>query len=327
MRPALSILVFTVFSGAGLGLLSLTALVELVARAGGTMPPSPERFTVAWAAGWLLVTAGLGASVLHLARPANARFALSRWRTSWLSREGITASVLLVLVPVHASGLDRGSGGIVDAVLALAVVALAWTVLVCTGMIYASLKPIRQWHTRWTPAAYVALGHWSGALILLALWRDSAALPAHAATLAAAVGIAALVAKAGYWAHSASGAGLRTMEQAIGVPHGVRPGTLPGRPPVTAMAARLLDAGHGGATFLTHEFVFVPKPSLRVTLRLVAWAAVFVVPLAWLALAGDLAGGAWAMAILCMIGLLAERWLFFAEARHTVRLFHGDAHT
>jgi DMSO reductase anchor subunit len=25
----------------------------------------------------------------------------------------------------------------------------------------------------------------------------------------------------------------------------------------------------------------------------------------------------------CLAGLLAERWLFFAEARHTVNLYHG----
>jgi len=28
-----------------------------------------------------------------------------------------------------------------------------------------------------------------------------------------------------------------------------------------------------------------------------------------------------------MLGLTAERWLFFAEARHTVRLYHGDRTT
>jgi hypothetical protein len=29
----------------------------------------------------------------------------------------------------------------------------------------------------------------------------------------------------------------------------------------------------------------------------------------------------------CLAGFAAERWLFFAEARHTVRLFHGDRST
>jgi DMSO reductase anchor subunit len=28
-------------------------------------------------------------------------------------------------------------------------------------------------------------------------------------------------------------------------------------------------------------------------------------------------------AVSCVAGLLAERWLFFAEARHVVRLYHG----
>ena len=34
-----------------------------------------------------------------------------------------------------------------------------------------------------------------------------------------------------------------------------------------------------------------------------------------------------ATAVFCIIGVLAERWLFFAEARHTVRLYHGDPRT
>jgi DMSO reductase anchor subunit len=25
-----------------------------------------------------------------------------------------------------------------------------------------------------------------------------------------------------------------------------------------------------------------------------------------------------------LVGLIAERWLFFVEARHTVRLYHGE---
>ena len=31
--------------------------------------------------------------------------------------------------------------------------------------------------------------------------------------------------------------------------------------------------------------------------------------------------------LLCMIGVAAERWLFFADARHAVRLYHGDRTT
>jgi DMSO reductase anchor subunit len=31
--------------------------------------------------------------------------------------------------------------------------------------------------------------------------------------------------------------------------------------------------------------------------------------------------------VLTIGGLLIERWLFFAEARHVVRLYHGDQRT
>ena len=36
---------------------------------------------------------------------------------------------------------------------------------------------------------------------------------------------------------------------------------------------------------------------------------------------------AWLAAMVCLAGLLAERWLFFAEAQHTVRLYHGAPRT
>jgi len=65
----------------------------------------------------------------------------------------------------------------------------------------------------------------------------------------------------------------------------------------------------------------------RQSLRIVALAAGFAIPLLWLAAGhADWRLGA-AVFVACMVGLCAERWLFFAEARHTVRLYHGDATT
>jgi DMSO reductase anchor subunit len=87
------------------------------------------------------------------------------------------------------------------------------------------------------------------------------------------------------------------------------------------------DVGHSRGTFLTQEFGYALTPAQRTTLRLLAWVAGFVVPALWLATgleepsAAALAFGA------CLIGFGAERWLFFAEARHTVRLYHGDRTT
>ena len=93
------------------------------------------------------------------------------------------------------------------------------------------------------------------------------------------------------------------------------------------MRARLLDAGHSRGTFLTHEFGYTLAPGARTALRAAFWLGGIVLPALWLA-AGvrDASGAATALAA-CLLGLGAERWLFFAEARHTVRLYHGDATT
>ena len=318
MKPALSIIFFTVSSGAGLGLCALLALVDLFAP--GALP---ER--AIWRGmllALLLVGAGLVSSVVHLANPANAWRAFSRFRTSWLSREAVFAVIFFVFAAGYALLVFNGTAGFGRKMLASLTCALAWTVIFCTAMIYASLKPIRQWHTRWTPLNYALLGHWSGALLLvgLALAYANDAKAFVRATLA--IGIVALASKLGYWLAIADERAAATLERAIGVAQGVSP---PG--PISVAHARLLDVGHSHGTFLTHEFGFVLAREHARALRIAAVALGFALPLAWL-LAGPLeVQAALAAAVLCIIGLLTERWLFFAEARHTVRLYHGDPRT
>jgi DMSO reductase anchor subunit len=192
-------------------------------------------------------------------------------------------------------------------------------VLASTAMIYASLKPIRQWYTRWTPVNYVLLGHWSGALFLLLIASAYSADAAAFRWLAVGLGVAALAAKLGYWRSMADDSNAPTIERAIGVREGARP------PGMTVARARLFDAGHSHRTFLTEEFGFALARRHAQALRIAAVALGFVVPGAWiLSGAADWRIGLGAV-LLCMMGLLAERWLFFAEARHTVRLYHGDA--
>ena len=94
MRPALSVIFFTVLSGAGLGLFALIALVQIAGASSALIP-----IMHLWAGGLalVLVAAGLVSSTLHLANPKNAWRAVTRVRTSWLSREGVLA---LIFFPV-----------------------------------------------------------------------------------------------------------------------------------------------------------------------------------------------------------------------------------
>ena len=316
MKPAASIIFFTVASGAGLGLLALTALFDVFGPA-GLMPATVWRSALL---GLVLVAAGLVSSTLHLANPKNAWRAFARVRTSWLSREAALAVVLFPLVVLYIVLTMQNAGGAGRAVIALAAAVLSWTVLFSTAMIYASLKPIRQWHTPWTPANYLLLGHWSGALLFAATASAYRSMPSSLLVVAAVLGLLALVAKLGYWYAELRGAPT-TLAHAIGVDQGVR------GPGMSIAQARLLDVGHSRATFLTREFGFVLARRHAGVLRVIALGLAFVFPLALLMWGPTRWELILAAAACCMMGLLVERWLFFAEAKHTVRLYHGEPRT
>jgi len=326
MQPAFSVIFFTVVSGAGLGLLAWLSLAELAAAVGIAGAPwlSAPGLVRASLFGLGLTVAGLLSSTLHLANPRNAWRSLARVRTSWLSREALAALLLLAAATTQCVLVVRDATAIARAPVALAVLVLAWSVLTCTAMIYASLKPIRQWHTRWTPAAYLALGHWSGALLFAGLATVDGNAGGAPTAVAIGAGVAAAAVKFGYWARAAGATGSVTLEAALGVARGVGP---PGLAAGAAPRARLLDVGHSHATFLTREFGFTAAASRARRLHALVWIAAFAVPLVWLVVGLPDWRGAAVATVGVIIGLVAERWLFFAEARHTVRLFHGDART
>ena len=329
MKPSLSIIFFTVSSGAGLGLLALLALGDLLDHA---LPSVALMQGIAVAL--VLVAAGLASSVLHLAKPANAWRAFSRFRTSWLSREAVFSACLFPVAFAYGALAWTAEDGVLRALAALGVALLAWAVLVSTAMIYASLKPIRQWYSAWTPVNYLLLGHWSAAVLLLGLARVHSAHERSFGWLAGGLGVVALIAKIGQWRAITAGArDAPTLERAIGVPEYankyVSKYANQGAPPpgMTVARARLFDVGHSHGTFLTDEFGFVLARSHALALRIAALTAGFGVPVAWIVSGAANASVASLAAIVCLAGLLGERWLFFAEAQHTVKLYHGAPRT
>src|SRR4029077_13659476 len=77
--------------------------------------------------------------------------------------------------------------------------ALADATIFCTGMTYASLKPIHQWYNRWVVPNYLALALMSGCLVLdflIRLWVPHAA---GAALLSVLAVLAAWRMKEHYW--------------------------------------------------------------------------------------------------------------------------------
>ncbi|MDZ7747649.1 MAG: DmsC/YnfH family molybdoenzyme membrane anchor subunit [Halofilum sp. (in: g-proteobacteria)] len=236
MKPTLSIILFTVSSGAGLGLVML--LVVLQAFGLGAPLPLPARLG-AWLLGLALVVGGLVASTFHLANPRNAWKAFNRFRTSWLSREGVFSVALLAMAALHVGALWLAGG---DApglpVLATLVLVLALATLYSTAMIYASLKPIRQWHNPVVPPMYLLMGLATGGVLLSAVEGLAGELGGVTAGATLGLLVAAALVKGVYYGWIARPAG-PTINTATGM---------------TRAQVRLLDSGHSHGTFLTHEF-------------------------------------------------------------------------
>ena len=174
MQPALSVILLTTLIGAGQGLfLALFtaqsyALFDLL-EVGNARALYAYGSLVALA----LLGAGLLASFFHLGRPERAWRAMTQWRTSWLSREVIVlpafmgtaclfgAAHLADWRPVVAT-LPSGTQVEASVFIGLAGAALALALYVCTGMIYACLPFLREWHSPLTVVNYTLLGGASG---------------------------------------------------------------------------------------------------------------------------------------------------------------------
>ena len=306
MHPAFSVLIFTVVSGAGYGLIFLAILGHL---SGLAVLQNPSLLLGSGVLSLVMISVGLLSSTLHLANPKNAWRAFSRFKTSWLSREAVFAILfypfaLLYLIGVWLQGAE------IAAVFSLAgwvAAALAMVTLFCTSMIYASLKTIRQWNSALTPVSYLALGLMSGAVLLLMLqiMVDQAASEVlkNVALTLLCVGVTVKVIYF-FWIGKPSGSSIKT---ATGF---------------TQASVRLLDQGHSSNGFLNNEFGYTVGANKLLRIRFLAIAIAFFLPMLLICLSGPFA---LVMATLAMLaGLLAERWLFFAEARHVVRMFHGD---
>lgn len=312
MKPTLSIILFTVSSGAGLGLLMLLVVLQ------GFGLAEPLPLAVRMSVGVLsmgLIVAGLIASTFHLANPKNAWKAFNRFRSSWLSREGVFAVVLLFLGTIWLVGLWLSGGDVTVDLRALGALVLlvALATLWSTAMIYASLKPIRQWHNPVVPPMYLLMGLASGSVLLSVIEGVSGSLSGVTGGVSLLLLAAAAAVKAIYYQWIARPAG-PTIQSATGM---------------TRAQVRLLDSGHSHETFLTREFGHTLRALPPWILRGAVFLLAFALPalgVTWLLYGATPAYGA-LIVLALLAGLMIERWLFFVEARHTVNLYHGQQHT
>jgi DMSO reductase anchor subunit len=306
MNPAFSVLFLTTLIGAGQGLFLALFAAELAGRAGHGQLPTPLFLALGGGLALVLTGCGLVASVFHLGRPERGWRAASRWRTSWLSRE-------VIALPLFMAGVALWTAAqfaLPQAALVLGGLTTLFCLVLflCTGMIYASLRLLQEWATPLTPINFLLLGCASGAMLAAAY----AAL--QGSPLATVYGSAALaLTLAGAITRIASllrNRALRprtTLQSAIGIPH----------PRIRQVAQGLM-----GGSFNTREFF---HRATRQKMLAVKWGfllVAFALPLFLLCLPGASSPVLVAAFVIQYLGLLAERWYFFAEANHPQNLYY-----
>ena len=289
MHPAPSVIVFTVLSGLGFGLLTFLGFGLPQETGWGAF----FYFALAFA----LAVGGLIASTFHLGNPQRALRAFTQWKTSWLSREAWLSSMALVVMGLYAFAavfLDLSAVplGWLGAALSLATV-------LATSMIYAQLMTVPRWNHWLTPLHLLTVSLAGGAILAL---QNGAAM-----VLLVAAGIVQVL----HWVLGDRRFSERghTIESATGL------GTIG--------SARLFEPPHTGTNYLLKEMVHVIGRKHAQKLRVIAFVLMIVLPLAILLLLPQGIVQA-AVAILSyLVGTFASRWLFFAEAEHVVGLYYG----
>lgn len=319
MKPAFSVIFLTTLIGAGQGLF-LALFTHQSYALFGLLPMQPNAFYgYGSVLALLFLIGGLIASFFHLGRPERAWRSATQWRTSWLSREVIVLPAFMGVVflygAAHLSGYNPEvvtlPGGLLidlSAVLGVVGTLLSFALFICTGMIYACLRFLREWHTPLTVINYILLGGSSG--FILAAFYSASAAPDQSDFFAGWAIIITLLAFIGRGTSLVRNARLKpksTIQTAIGIKH----------PHIVQRSM-----GAMGGTFNTREFFHGKSAAFMHTIKPTFLILVFVVPLILLALGMSslvLLGVAF---ILQYIGLLAERWFFFAQANHPQNLYY-----
>ncbi|WP_322030333.1 dimethyl sulfoxide reductase anchor subunit family protein [Paraburkholderia sp. J76] len=315
MRPAFSVVFLTTLSGAGQGLLIALFGVEWLSRLHPEWTAwqfvTPGFYVCGAALALTLGALGLLASFFHLGHPERAWRAIAMWRTSWLSRECLALPAFLATTFLYglAHWMHASWSLAVGAVAVLASACL----FVCTAMIYACLRFLQEWATPLTLLNFVLLGCASGFTIATAsaAWLAPGIVPGLGIAAVALI-VAACVGRVAALARNRRLHPRSTLQSATGI---------------QAAKVTQISRGFTAGAFNLREFFHGQSDAAMQWIKWGFLAGAFVVPLVLLALALHTESAALLVAA-CLVqyaGLVAERWFFFAQARHPQNLYYQRA--
>ncbi|MCW8889586.1 MAG: dimethyl sulfoxide reductase anchor subunit [Sedimenticola sp.] len=314
MKPAFSVIFLTTLIGVGQGLFLALYTGEVFSFAGGNQSNPPQMMLVGALLVFVLMVLGVFASTFHLGRPERAWRAATQWRTSWLSREVIVLPAFIVMVALWGGGFLFDNNPILSVlggleirlsfVVGLIAAFFALFLYVCTAMIYVAIKCIQEWASPLTVINYLLLGLASGFTLATALASYFQSL---LTVDYAVLSIIFIVAAAGSRFFSLCRNAQIKPKLSAGTALGTR-----------HLQIRQISQGVRRGSFNTSEFFHHASQNFFLWTKFFFLIATFVLPFflvifGWI---GDSTLILIAAVLIQYMGLLAERWFFFAEANH-----------
>ena len=307
MRPQFSIIFFTTLAGMAQGLLFFLALINLEA------PVLSATFLInlALPVSFILLTLGLIASFFHLGHPERAWRAAMMWRTSWLSREVIALPVAMLATALTFLYIKSG---IAPTWLWAAVMMSTLALWICTAKIYQCIRFIQEWSHPSTLSNFILLGLSSGGLLLeflLLVWNEPNT-PIGISLISVVnfiVLFLALNLKLWMWRRNQKLKPKSNLASATGI---------------KGSNIRQTSMGFMGGSFNTREFFHHQTDRVISNIRKIILLMVYIGPMVLLAfnLSSPSISQVAVALLVHYIGLLAERWMFFAEANHPQNLYY-----
>ena len=322
MHPAFSVIFLTTLIGVGQGLFLALFTGQSYSVVG--LVPIQDSVTFYGYGGLIAMVfliGGLIASFFHLGRPERAWRSAAMWRTSWLSREVIVLPAVMGLVFVygvmHFFGLDmllytnaNGTALYLSLVVGALGVIATFLLFICTGMIYATIKFLQEWACALTVINYLLLGTASGFTLAAAFASATAPdLLGLYGNWAIIITAFAFFTRGGALIRNARLKAKSTLQTAIGIRH----------PKIQQKSM-----GMQGGSMNTRDFFHHKTASF---MKIIKWSfmiLVFPAPiiLLWVGVDSGSTKLLLSAFIIQYIGLIAERWFFFAQANHPQNLYY-----
>ena len=289
MHPAPSIILFTVLSGFGFGLISILGLLQFLNAI------SVFDLIIFSVLGFVFSTVGLMSSFFHLANKKNALKSLSQWQTSWLSREAI-ASIFCLLLVLGNIGWGFSQNMYIKEV-GLALFFLSLFTIFTTSMIYAQLKTVPSWNNILTPAIFIFAGLTGGSILL----TDYACL-----VILLVFGTLQIL----FW--YITDRGFEQKETSVGTALGFGANE----------EIRSFDVAHTNRNYLLNEMVYKVGRKHSIKIRYISFFMAFVFPMSLILIFPGEFNASILAIFFHLVGIYFSRWLFFAEAKHSVSFYY-----